>query len=81
MSKGKKYDLKLSEAGGEWTAELQRRVTARETKITKSQAGFSSEAEASEWGQAELAALMKVQAEKNKQHERSEKPTKKDRAE
>ncbi|MBU2886651.1 DUF3622 domain-containing protein [Gilvimarinus agarilyticus] len=58
MSNGKKYDFRVIENNGAWRAELTRRATARKTVVSKAQDGFSSEAEAKIWAEAELKALL-----------------------
>ena len=64
----KKYEIYTSQEDSGWTAGINRRVTARKTSVTKSQSGFASEAEAMAWAETELAALLKVQVERNQRH-------------
>jgi hypothetical protein len=58
MTQQKKYGLRVIEAEGTWTAQVTRRMTARKTVVSKSQAGFASEAEASEWGNKALQEIV-----------------------
>ena len=66
MTKNKKYDYRVVENDNEWTAEILRRITSKETVISKSQSGFSSESEAQEWGQNELKSFLQKLIERNK---------------
>ncbi|MBR9910441.1 MAG: DUF3622 domain-containing protein [Gammaproteobacteria bacterium] len=69
MSK-KKYQIYTSQEDNSWTAGITRRVSKTKSVVTKSQQGFTSEAEATAWAETELQALLKVQAERNKRHAR-----------
>ncbi len=71
MAKGKKYDYRLREAGAVWRAEIVRRVTSKQTVISKSQDGFASKAQARAWGERELQSFIENQSKRNRQ--RSEK--------
>ncbi|MEJ1354223.1 MAG: DUF3622 domain-containing protein [Candidatus Sedimenticola sp. (ex Thyasira tokunagai)] len=74
MAKSKKYDIRVVEAKGSWSAEIIRKVTSKETVVSKSQDGFATEAEAREWGEKELTSFMKSLGERNKRrNERREK--------
>jgi len=68
MSKGKKYDYRITEANGHWTAEIVRRASSKKTVISKSQDGFSSESDAQAWGQNELKSFLHNQEQRNKRH-------------
>jgi hypothetical protein len=59
MAKSKKYAYRVVQDNNSWTCEITRRVTSRVTVITKSQAGFTTEDEATAWGQAQVKALLK----------------------
>lgn len=65
----KKYQITLSQEDGSWSAAIVRKVSSRKSTITKSQAGFSSEAEAQAWADTELKALLKVLAERNQRRD------------
>lgn len=52
-----KYVYRVVQDDTGWTAGIIRRVTARETMITKSQSGFASESEAQAWAEKELAGF------------------------
>lgn len=58
MATGKKFDYRITEAEGTWRAELTRRASARKTVVSKAQDGFTSEAEATTWAEAELKTLL-----------------------
>ena len=59
MKQSKKYDYQVEQDNDTWTAEITRRVTSRVTVVSKSKAGFATEAEAQAWGQAEVEAFLK----------------------
>ena len=67
MKKGKKYDYRIKQDGAEWTAEIIRRASSKKTVVSKKQAGFSSEAEAKVWGEAELKSFLDNLIKQNKQ--------------
>ncbi len=71
MAKGKKYDYRVAQASDNsaWSAEIIRQVTSKKTMTSKSQDGFATEAEAVEWGQAELKLFMQGQAQRNKRRD------------
>jgi len=54
MSKGKKYEYRVVQTDTDWSAEIVRRVTSKKTVVSKRKDGFTSEAEAQEWGKTEL---------------------------
>lgn len=66
MATKKKYDYRLVEIDGSWTAEITRRKTARETMVSKSQSGFASEEEAKAWAEPELKSFLEMLAKRNK---------------
>ena len=59
MKKSKKYDCRVIQDNGAWTAEITRRVTSRVTVVSKGKGGFATEAEAQEWGECEVKAFLK----------------------
>ena len=59
MKQSKKYDCRVIQDNGAWTAEVTRRVTSRVTVVSKGKGGFATEAEAQEWGQAEVKSFLK----------------------
>jgi len=65
MAKGKKYDFNLILVDGSWTAEIVRKITSKKTVVSKSQAGFASEAEAQVWAEAELKGFLQNQIDRN----------------
>ena len=66
MASSKKYNCRVTQEDTSWTAEILRRKTARESIVSKSQTGFTSEAEAEAWGQEELKNFLKTEADKRK---------------
>ncbi|NRA55269.1 MAG: DUF3622 domain-containing protein [Gammaproteobacteria bacterium] len=58
MSKGKKFDYRIEQDNETWTAQIVRRKTARETIVSKTQDGFATEAEATQWAQTELVSFL-----------------------
>jgi len=66
MAKSKKYDCRVLKDGVNWTAEIIRRKTSKETVVSKSQSGFTSEHDAQEWVQEELKSFLKNLNERNK---------------
>ena len=59
MKQSKKYSYRVIQDNDAWTTEITRRVTSRVTVVSKGKGGFATEAEAQEWGQAEVAAFLK----------------------
>lgn len=68
MLKAKKYDYRVVKNRKNWKAEIIRRATSSKTVVSKRQAGFLTEAEATEWAEKELKLFLDNQAEKNKRH-------------
>jgi hypothetical protein len=66
MAKSKKYDFRVVPGKSGWTAEIIRRVTARESAVSKSQDGFATEAEAQVWGETTLKSFLESLTERNK---------------
>ena len=58
MAKSQKYTYQVNQGDSDWSVEISRRVTSRVTVISKEQAGFSTEAEAKEWGESEVKAFL-----------------------
>ncbi len=48
MSKGKKYDFRVTQGDNGWKTEITRRMTSTKTVVSKSHDGFATEAEAQE---------------------------------
>ena len=59
MKQSKKYNSRVIQEDGSWTAEITRRVTSRVTVVSKGKGGFATEAEAQAWGQAEVETFLK----------------------
>ena len=66
MSNSKKFDIRLIEDGATWTAQITRRKTKKQTIISKSQDGFTTEATANEWAETELKSYLQSLNERNK---------------
>ena len=60
MTQSKKYDCRVVQDNTGWSADIIRRVTSKKTVVTKSQSGFTSEAEAQDWGQKEVKSFLKA---------------------
>ena len=58
MAKGKKYDYRVAQVDSSWVAEIIRRVTSKKTIVSKTQTGFSTEADAEQWAQKELELFL-----------------------
>lgn len=54
-----KYVSRVAQEDDGWTAGIIRRVSARETVVTKSQGGFATQATAQAWADQELAGFAK----------------------
>lgn len=70
MATGKKYNYRVVQHESTWTAEITRRMTAKETIVSKSQPGFATAEEAEAWGQKELEQFTKALSERNKRRAR-----------
>lgn len=80
MAKGKKYEYRVikDEGAGTWTAEITRRVTSRETVVSKSQDGFATESEALAWAEDAIKSFVRNLVKQNvvrteEQEEKAEK--------
>ena len=69
MTTTKKYEYQVTQDQSGWTATITRRATATKTVISKTQEGFSSEAEAHTWGKQELKEFLeKLRLKAQKKH-------------
>jgi len=66
MAKSKKYDFRVMQDGNSWAVEITRRITSKETVVSKSRKGFSSESEAQQWGKEEIGVFLQSLIERNK---------------
>lgn len=66
MAKSKKYDYRVVPAKSGWAVEIIRRVTAKESTVSKFKDGFASEVEAQEWGEEALKSFLNSLSERNK---------------
>ncbi|HHZ70746.1 MAG TPA: DUF3622 domain-containing protein [Methylococcaceae bacterium] len=66
MKESKKYSIRTSQEKDTWSAEVIRRASAKKTIVSKTQAGFKTEAEATEWAEKELVLFTAKQSEQNK---------------
>ena len=69
MKESKKYSTRTSQEKDTWSAEVIRRASAKKTIVSKTQAGFKTEAEATEWAEKELVIFTAKQSEQNKRRE------------
>lgn len=53
-----KFNLRIVQDDSGWTAEIFRKITAKEMKVTRQKGGFTSEDEARTWGEAELKSFV-----------------------
>lgn len=80
MTTNKKYDFRVIQKKSGWSAEIIRRVTSKKTAVSKSQDGFSTEAEAKAWGEKELASFLENLAQRNKRDSEQRTQAQKDKA-
>lgn len=73
MAKGKKFVCRVIKHDDKWTAEIIRRKTSKESVVSKSQGGFTSEHDAQEWGKEELKSFLKSLNERNKRRSEGQK--------
>ncbi len=66
MAKSKKYDYRVIPAKSAWAVEIIRRVTAKESVVSKFKGGFASENEAQAWGEEALKSFLSSLSERNK---------------
>lgn len=74
MAKTKKFDFQVSQKDDEWVVDITRKVSSKKTIVSKSQGGFSSELEATEWGRKELATFLEKLSERNKRRAEEGRP-------
>ena len=65
MAKGK-YNYRLVEEGGTWTAQITRKITSKKIGVSKSKSGFDAESAAKDWAETELAVFLEKLAEQHK---------------
>ena len=53
-----KFNLRIVQDDSGWTAEIFRKITVKEMKVSRQKDGFSSEDEAKAWGEAELKSFV-----------------------
>lgn len=66
MSTSKKFDIRLLEENGQWTAQITRRKTAKQTIVSKSETGFESEEKAKVWADEALKGFLETISARNK---------------
>lgn len=69
MSKNRKYEYRVLQDDNGWSAGIVRQASRHRTVVSKSQDGFSSEAEATAWAEAELKTFGQAQSERNKRRD------------
>ncbi len=68
MEKSKKYSLHISKVDDLWQAQITRQVTSKKQHVSKQKSDFTSEAQAQEWGQKELAEFSSTLNASNQRH-------------
>lgn len=68
MSKIKKYSFTVEQHDDTWRAKIVRQVTSKKTVVSKMQEGFSSEADANDWAEKQLAEFTSTLSASNKRH-------------
>ena len=53
-----KFNLRIVQDDSGWTAEIFRKITVKEMKVSRQKDGFASEDEATAWGEAELKSFV-----------------------
>lgn len=64
----KKYTVLITQNKDSWNADIVRRASAKKTIVSKTQAGFKTEAEATQWAKKELLTFTQKQSALNKRH-------------
>ena len=59
MKQSKKFAYHIIKEDSSWSVEIIRRVTAKKTRVSKRENGFSSEEEAEKWGKSEVETFLK----------------------
>ena len=67
MSKSKKFSIRIVQDNSSWSAEIVRRVTSKQSVVSKHQTGFATEAEAQQWAQTELTSFLEKLSTRNRQ--------------
>ena len=76
MTTTKKYDFRINQNESEWITEITRRVSSKKTVVSKSQGGFTSELEATEWGKKMLESYLENLNDRNKRRSEENKNNK-----
>lgn len=76
MTTNKKYDFRINQNESEWITEITRRVSSKKTVVSKSQGGFTSELEATEWGKKMLESYLENLNDRNKRRSEENKNNK-----
>lgn len=66
MTQSKKYSFLTVQEKNSWRADIIRRASAKKTIVSKTQSGFETETEATEWAEKELVLFTAKQSERNK---------------
>ncbi len=67
MEKSKKFSIRIVQENSSWNAEVIRRVTSKQSVVSKHQTGFPTEAEAQQWAQTELTSFLAKLSTRNRQ--------------
>ena len=68
MPKSNKYSALIEAIDNTWRAQIVRQASSRKVVVSKSQDGFSTEAEAQAWAEKHLQEFTRIQQESNKRH-------------
>jgi len=74
MASGNKYAIQITQKESYWTADITRRVSRKETVVSKNQTGFATETEAQAWAEAELKGFMENQSARNLRRDKKRVP-------
>lgn len=74
MATGSKYAIQVIQEEILWTANITRRVSRKDTVVSKTQGGFATEAEAQAWGETELKGFMENQSKRNEARDKKRVP-------
>ena len=65
MPKSRKYDILVTQTEAGWSGEIVRRASAKKSVVSKTQDGFTTEAEAQAWADAQMVVFLALN-ERNK---------------
>ena len=74
MATGSKYAIEITQEEALWAANITRRVSRKDTVVSKTQNGFATEEEAQTWAEAELKGFMENQSKRNEARDKKRVP-------